>query len=77
MLVLQDQEWLPVWGKSALMHTVRLMNSRLKGSKKNDDKSAGAMLKKNDWHESARKSVINYGHDRSGRPGKKRDNELK
>ena len=37
-------------GKSAHMHTVRLMNSRLKGQKKNDDKSAVVMLKKGDWH---------------------------
>ena len=34
------------------------------------------MLKKGDWHESVRKLVINYGHDRSGRLGKKRDHEL-
>ena len=34
-------------GKSAHSHIVRLMNSRLKGPKKNDDKSAAAMLKKN------------------------------
>ena len=45
-------------------------------SKKNDDKSAVAMLKKGDWHESVREPVINYGHDRSRRPGKKRDHEL-
>ena len=45
-----------------------------KRSKKNDDKSAVAMLKKGDWHES--EPVINYGHDRPGQPGKKRDNEL-
>ena len=50
-----------------------------KMSKKNDDKSAVAMLKKNDWHENVRESVVNYvkGHDRSGRPDKKRDHELK
>ena len=30
------------------MHTVRLMNSLVKRSKKNDDKSAVAMLKKGD-----------------------------
>ena len=50
-----------------------------KRSKKNDDKSAVAMLKKGDWHASVREPVINYvkGHDRSGRPGKKRDHELK
>ena len=46
-----------------------------KRSKKNDDKGAVAMLKKGVWHES--EHVVNYGHDRSGRPGKKRDNELK
>ena len=34
------------------------------------------MLKKGDWHESVWKLVINCGHDRSGRPGKKRDHEL-
>ena len=45
-------------------------------SKKNDDKSAVAMLKRGDWHESVWGPVINYGHDRSGRPGKKRDHEL-
>ena len=33
-------------GKSALMHTVRLMNSPAKGLKKIDDKSAVAFLKK-------------------------------
>ena len=50
-----------------------------KRSKKNDDKSAGAMLKKNDWHENVREPVVNHtkGHDRSGRPDKKRDHELK
>ena len=52
-------------GKSAHRHTVRLINSRLKGPK-NDDESAVAMLKKGDWHESVRELVINYGHDRSG-----------
>ena len=39
------------------------------------------MLKKGDWHESAREPVINYveGHDRSERPDKNRDtyHELK
>ena len=42
-----------------------------KRSKKNGDKSAVAMLKKGDWHESVWEPVINHGHDRSGRPGKK------
>ena len=37
------------------------------------------MLKEGDWHESVREPVVNYvkGHDRSGRPDKKRDHELK
>ena len=61
-------------GKSALMHIVRLMNSRLKGPKKIMTKSAVAILKKGDWQE--RGLVVNYGHDRSGQPGKKRDHEL-
>ena len=49
-----------------------------KRSKKNDDKRAVAMLKKGDWHESVREPVVNHvkGHDRSGRPYKKRDHEL-
>ena len=47
-----------------------------KRSKKNDDKSAVVLLKKGDWHESVRELVINYGHDRSGRPDKKGDNKL-
>ena len=35
-----------------------------KRSKKNDDKSAVAMLKKGDWHESVREPVINYKKSR-------------
>ena len=34
MLVLQDQEWLSVWGKSFHSHIVRLKNSRQKGLKR-------------------------------------------
>ena len=50
-----------------------------KRSKKNDDKSAVAVLKKNDWHEYVRELVVNDGkrHDRSWRPDKNRDHELK
>ena len=50
-----------------------------KRSKKNDDKSAVAMLKKNDWYENVREPVVNHvkGHERSGRLEKKRDHELK
>ena len=45
-----------------------------KRSKKNDDKSAVAMLKKNDLHESTRQPVVNRdkSHDRPGRPDVKR-----
>ena len=52
-----------------------------KRSKKNDDKSAVAMLKKNDWHENVRQLVVNRdkSHERSGRPDMNRDtyHELK
>ena len=67
--------------KSARMHIARLMNILVKGPKKNDDKSAVAMLKKNDWHESVRQLVVNCdkSHERSGRPDMNRDtrHELK
>ena len=63
-----------VVGKSAHTHTVRLMNNRLKGPKKNDDKSAVAILKKDDWHE--RGPVTDQSHDRSGKPGKRGDKKL-
>ena len=39
-------------GESALMHIARLMKQPSKQSKKNDDKSAVALLKKGDWHKS-------------------------
>ena len=45
-----------------------------KRSKKNDDKRAVA--KKGDWHKIVWEPVINYGRDRSGRLGKKSDQEL-
>ena len=63
------------------MHIVRLMNNLVKGPKKNDDKSAVAMLKKNDWHENVWQPVVNRdkSHERSGRPDINRDtcHELK
>ena len=43
----------------------------IKRSKKNDDKSAVAMLKKGDWHE--RGPVTDQCHDRSGKPDKRSD----
>ena len=52
-----------------------------KRSKKNDDISAVAMLKKNDWHENVWHPVVNRdkNHERSGRPDLNRDtcHELK
>ena len=45
-----------------------------KRSKKNDDKSAVAMLKKGDWQE--REHVTDECHDRPGKPGKRSDKKL-
>ena len=53
---------------------VRLMNSRLKGPKKNDDKSAVAILKKGDWQE--RGPVTDQCRDRSEKPDKRSDEKL-
>ena len=61
-------------GKSARMHIVRLMNSRRKGPKQNDDKSAVALLKKGNWQE--REPVADECHDRPGKPGKRSDKKL-
>ena len=52
MLVLQDQEWLQIWGHR------QIDEQPSQRSKKNDDKSAVAMLKKNDWHENVRQPVV-------------------
>ena len=59
--------------KSAHMHIVRLMNSRLKGPKRmmKKKKSAVALLKKGDWQE--RESVTDECHDRSGELDKRSD----
>ena len=64
-------------GKSARMHIVRLMNNLVKGLKKKDDKSAVAMLKKNDLHESIRQPFVNrdISHERSGQPDINRDTD--
>ena len=45
-----------------------------KRSKKNDDKSAVALLKKGDWHE--RGPVTDQSHDRSGKLDKRSDKKL-
>ena len=52
MLVLQDQEWLQIWGK------VLSCTSPSKRSKKNDDKSAVAMLKKHELYDRTVKPVV-------------------
>ena len=56
-------------GKSAHSHIVKVDEQPTKRSKKNDDKSAVAMLKKGDWQE--REPVTDQCHDRPGKPGKK------
>ena len=80
MLVLQVREWVQIWGKCSFAHR-QVDEQRSKRSKKNDDKSAVAMLKKNDWHENVWQPVVNRdkSHERSGQPVVKRDNcnELK
>ena len=79
MLVLQDQEWVSVWRK-VLIHR-QVDEHPTKRSKKNDDKSAVAMLKKYDLHDRTWQPVVNRdeSHDRSGQPDVKRDtcHELK
>ena len=60
--------------KSAHTHIVRLMNSRLKGPKKNDDRSAVAFLNQGDWQE--RGPVTDQCHDRSGKLDKMSDKKL-
>ena len=76
MLVLQDQKSGCRFGEKCSYAHRQVDEQPSKRSKKNGGKSAVAMLKKGDWHESVWKPVINYGHDRSGRPCKKRDHEL-
>ena len=73
MLVLQDQEWLSVWGKCSFAHH-QVDEQPTKRSEKNDDKSAVAMLKKGDWQE--REPVTDECHDRPGKPGKRSDKKL-
>ena len=66
------------FGEKVLIRTRQVDEQPTKRSKKKDDKSEVALLEKGDWHESARKLATNYvnGHDRSGRPDKKRDHKL-
>ena len=65
MLLLQDQEWLSVWRKVLI---------RTSSGKKNDDKSAVAILKKGDWQE--RELVTEECHDRSVKFDKRSDKKL-
>ena len=62
------------FGKSVLMRIARLTTSLSKMSKRNDGKSAVAILKKGDWQE--RGSVTDQCHDRSGKPDKISDKKL-
>ena len=74
MLVLQDQEWLSVWGKVLIRPHRQVDEQPTKRSKTNDDKSAVAMLKKGNWQE--RGSVTDECHDRRGKRGKRGDKKL-
>ena len=73
MLVLPDQEWLSVWRKCSFAHR-QVDEQPTKRSKKDDDKSAVAMLKKGNWQE--RESVTDECHDRPGKLGKRSDKKL-
>ena len=73
MLVLQDQEWLSVWEKCSFAHR-QVDEQPTKRSKKNDDKSVVALLKKGDWQE--RESVSDACHDRTEQPVKRGDEKL-
>ena len=50
----------------------RQVDEQVKGQKKNDGKSAVAMLKKGNWQE----RVTDECHDRPGKPGKRSDKKL-
>ena len=58
MLVLQDEEWLQIWGKCSYAHR-QVDEHPSKRSKESDDKSASAMLKKYDLHDSVRQPPVN------------------
>ena len=62
------------WEKCSYAHR-QVDEQPSKRSKTNDDKSAVAMLKKIDLHESIQQPVVNHdkNHDRRGRPDVKRD----
>ena len=66
MLVLQNQERLPIWEKCSYSHR-QVDEHPSKRSTKNDDKSAVAMLKKYDLHNRTWQPVVNHDkcHDRT------------
>ena len=74
MLVPQDQEWLSVWVKKCSFAHRQVDEQPTKRSKKNDDKSAVAMLKKGKWQE--REPFTDESHDRPGKTGKRSDKKL-
>ena len=67
MLVLQDQEWLQIWEKCSYAHR-QFEEQPTKRSKKNDDKSAVAMLKKHESYDGTGKPVVcrDTSHERHG-----------
>ena len=62
-----------VWEKCSSAHR-QVDEQPTKRSKKNDDKSAVALLKKGNWHD--RGPVTDRYHDRSGKPDKRSDKKL-
>ena len=73
MLVLQDQEWLSVWGKVLIAHR-QVDEQPTKRSERIDGKMSVAMLKNGNWQE--RESVSDACHDRTGQPVKRCDKKL-
>ena len=51
MLVLQEQEWLQFWGETCSYAHRQVDEQPSKRSKKNDDKSTVAMLKKHELYD--------------------------
>ena len=72
MLVLQDQECR--FGEKCSFAHRQVDEQPTKRSRKNDDKSTVAMLKKGDWQEG--EPVTDQCHDRPGKPGKRSDKKL-
>ena len=61
-------------GKSAHSQHRQVNEQPTKRSKKNDGKSALAILKKSNWQE--REPVTDECHDRPGKPGKRSDKKI-